>query len=113
MKIHIIYEPLEEYNLSSSIAGGDFSSRMYRVKVNKGEQVDHILSPNQGVTLENIELRQDKKNMLRFRPVAPDEAEERKKAVRSNILRGIIFVLLAIILPFMIMSFKSIRKPFN
>ncbi|MCL2848011.1 MAG: hypothetical protein FWE13_04595 [Firmicutes bacterium] len=84
-----------------------------KVKLNKGPIQDLRFNHHGVAYLENAEINKTKRNTIQFRHVAPDEEEQKRGAIMSNIFRGIIFVLLIIILPFAFMSFKSVRVPFN
>jgi len=53
------------------------------------------------------------KNTLYFRTAQPDEKREKTRNIFSNILMGILFVLMIIVLPIAIIVFTSKKHPFT
>ena len=59
------------------------------------------------------QFKTDKKNKIMFRTINHDDEQKRKDAVKENVLRGCLFAVMAIILPFAFMPMKNTKKPFN
>jgi len=84
-----------------------------KVKLNKEPAVDLDFDRPGEVFLENSQVFKEKKNVLRFRHVSPDEKEEQRRSIISNILRGFLFFIMAVILPCAVMNFKRVKIPFS
>ena len=109
MRVKIHYED----GRSSSVFSNSLVETKFKIKVNKMPVTDLSFSESKTFFLENTQVFENKKNVIRFRHVAPDEKEAQTKAVVSNIFRGILFIIMLVILPFGFMRFKSVKIPFH
>ena len=102
MRIKILYQQGETSALLQAPP-----TKTYRIVLNKMPETDVVLKNTTEFYLDNIELNKEKVNVIKIRPVSPNEAEEKRAVVFANILRGLLFGIMAFFLPFAFMSFKS------
>ena len=108
MRIKVVYE---KQNTGSYFS--DNEPAYFKIKVNKAPPQDFTFNNNTEFYLENAPLNPTaKKNILYFRATDPGEKEEKRRNIMINILRGFLFVIMAIILPFAFMRFKNNSKPY-
>ena len=109
MRIKVVYEI---QNTGSYFS--DNEPVKFKIKVNKAPPQDFTFNKKTALYLENAPVNPvGKKNILYFRIVQPGEKEERKRnLIIINILRGILFVIMVIILPFAFMRFKNNTTPY-
>ena len=106
MRVKIEYEKEQKESLFKPIPD------KFKIKLNKMPVMDFSFDKPAAIFLEAAQINKDKKNLIRFRKVAMGEKEEKKRVLIANIFRGILFVLMAIILPFAFMRFKKANTSF-
>ena len=85
----------------------------FKVKLNKMPVADLDFSETDTIFIENPQLFEDKKNLIQFRVVAPDEAEQKKKNRMENVWRVLLFAVMIVFLPVAFMIFENTKKNFT
>ena len=108
MRIKIVYDDEQQNSIANSFILNEF-----KVRLNNMPVTDLSFDRPKELYLENAQVLEKKKNIISFRRVEPGEKEEKTRNILVNILLGFLFIVMAIILPFAFMRFKSVNKPFN